>query len=156
VKPILQALLVADHVYTDQATGKKVVAGIFHRLWFAIKKAQVEESSDGTKQQIQIPTGGLVAGSPFCYISLTELRGKQDFTLRYILLDEDKPIFEAQITLDGVASPLETVEVVLPLPQLPAEKPGTYALSLLWNDEELGAHRISVSELPEGEGSGNE
>ena len=31
-KPVLQALVLADHVYQDKTTGKMVIAGTFNRL----------------------------------------------------------------------------------------------------------------------------
>ena len=33
-KPLLQALILADHVYQDAQTGKKVIAGTFNQLFF--------------------------------------------------------------------------------------------------------------------------
>lgn len=142
VKPNLQALLVADHVYEDKATGKKVVAGIFHRIVFtpggAIPK-QIEK--DGIKKQI-IP-GGLHAGSPYAYISLTNVRGMKPFVLRYVDLGSDQPLFqtEFQVTCNN---PLETVEIVLGLPPLPAGKAGVFTLELLCNDEPIGSFRVQV------------
>lgn len=152
MKPILQALLVADHVYTDAATGKKIVAGIFHTLRFAKRPPQPLEAGVGGDAPMAIPIGGLQAGSPFCYLSLTELRGRQAFTLRYVFLDEDKVIFSADVIVEQ-ATPLDTVEAVLPLPTLPATQPGMYALELLWNDEPLGSHRINVIEIADPAGA---
>jgi hypothetical protein len=146
VKPTLQALLVADHVYTDKTTGKKIIAGVFHRIWFA-KPKTIERSEEG-KIEIKVPPGGMQAGSPFCYISLTEVRGSQKFTLRYVHLNEDKSIFSGEFQVNG-SSPIETLEVVVPLPPLVAAQAGVFALELLWNDEPLGSHRISFVEIPD-------
>jgi hypothetical protein len=156
LKPIVQALLVADHVYTDKATNKKIVAGIFHRLWFR-KPGDVPRPPDdpalGTqpgeaKGTISVPPGGYNAGSPFCYISLTEVHGKQPFELRYIDLSSDQVIFGTKFGIE-CNDPLQTIEMVLPLPPLPAVKAATYTLELFWNDEALGAHRITVAESKE-------
>ncbi len=48
--------------------------------------------------------------------------------------------------------PLQPLDVVLPLPQLPTDKPGTFALELVWNDEVIGSHRLIVEEVPLQEG----
>ena len=32
--PILQSLLLADHVYRDQATGKHIICGVFSTIFF--------------------------------------------------------------------------------------------------------------------------
>lgn len=159
MKPVLQALLVADHVYTDAVTGKKIVAGIFHRLLFRktpprAAQAPIEEEEPGV--QIQVSAGGHRAGSPFCYISLTDLHGPQEFELRYVDLANDLVLMKAGFEIQ-TDDPLATAEVTLPLPTLPSDKPGTFALELLWKNEPLGSHRIIVSEQPQedGESHGN-
>jgi hypothetical protein len=146
VKPVLQALLIADHVYVDKVTGKKVVAGIFHRMHFTPAKPIQEQNSEEGRIRLHIPPGGLQAGSPFCYISLTEVRNQQHFALRYVDLADDRMYFQSEFDVD-CRNPLETIEIVLPLPPLPANKAGVFALELLWNDEHLGSHRINVDEV---------
>lgn len=149
MKPILQALLVADHVYIDATSGKKIVAGIFHRLYF--RKAEPKPDTPiGESGLIEIPQGGQQAGSPFCYISLTDAKGECRFTLRYVDLSDDSVLLATEFGFDS-QDPLRTYEVVLPLPTLPASKPGAYALELLWGDEPLGVHRIIVEEMKKGE-----
>ena len=149
MKPILQALLVADHVYEDKNTSKKVVAGIFHHLWYRKAEDAIQDNKEDGTRKIQVSPGGLKAGSPFCYISMTELRNKPSFSLRYVKLSDEKVFFHTDFTVD-CNNPLEIVEIVLPLPTLPADSPGTYALELLWNkDEPLGSHRIIAEEMQE-------
>src|SRR5262245_56044427 len=31
-KPVLQSLILADHVYEDKLTGKRIIAGVFNRI----------------------------------------------------------------------------------------------------------------------------
>ena len=42
--------------------------------------------------------------------------------------------------------PLATVELVLPVPPLP-RTPGHYALELLYENELIGSHRVTVQEV---------
>jgi hypothetical protein len=147
VKPVLQALLIADHVYSDAITGKKIVAGIFHRLWF--KRPQgPDEQPDAAKSVIQVGSSGHRAGSPFCYISLTEVHGEQHFELRFVDLGSDTIVFGTRFAFKS-ENPLQTIEQILPLPMLPAAKAGVFAFELLWNGEQLGSHRIIVDEIAE-------
>lgn len=154
MKPILQALLLADHVYQDKHTGKKVVAGIFHRLGFISKETlenQVQREivgKDGTIKKVM--PGGLHAGSPYAYISLTEIHGEQSFDLRYVDLDEDKCIFEAQCQVKPI-DPLAVIDFIVPMPPLPSDKAGTFALELLWQGDLLGMFRVTVEEVKFGE-----
>jgi hypothetical protein len=142
VKPKLQALLVADRIYTDKNTGKKIVAGIFNSLLFATDaKIPKEIEKDGVKQKL-IP-GGLDPGSPYAYLSLTDIRGTQPFELRYVDLDDDQAIFRTEFQITDM-DPLKTFELILPLPPLPTNKAGTFALELLCQDEPIGSYRIQV------------
>lgn len=144
MKPILQALVVADYVYQDRLTGKMVVAGIFHNIQFFSKDAVQKEAQ--VRGGMPVMQTGYATGSPFAYVSLTELRGEYKFNLRYVDLSNESVIF--QIGFDVTCQdPLESVEGRIPLPMLPSDKAGTFALELLWNEHEpLGLFRIRVTE----------
>ncbi|MDX1948433.1 MAG: hypothetical protein SFU86_23800 [Pirellulaceae bacterium] len=142
MKPVLQALLLADHVYEDR-TGKKIIAGTFSRLWF--KKVPPPQEVAGERR---MPLQGVtVAGSPYIFISLTELRGRQKYVLRYVNLETDTQIFQVDFAAE-CDNPLQTVEVVIPLPPLPAAKAGAHAFELLCENEPIGSLRILVEEAP--------
>lgn len=145
MKPVLQALLLADKIYDDRATGKKVIAGTFNRMLIAKNVALKQaEDSEGNKT-IRMP-GGMEAGSPSAYFSVTECRGQRRFVLRYVDLSDDKVYLSTEITVE-CDDPLRTVEAVLPMPRLPTPHPGVFALELLCDDEPVGALRIQVEEI---------
>lgn len=146
VKPVLQALLLADHIYQDRFTGKHVIAGIFSTIWFKADGAKPRTEEVGGEERTMIP-GGMQVGSPYAYISLTNFEGTESLTLRYVDLADDMPLFEGNldVTSDGR---LKTVEIVAPLPTLPATKAGTFALELVWKDNPLGTYRVLVQEVP--------
>lgn len=143
-KPVMQALLLADHVYRDEATGKHVIAGTFRALNFARKSEDAKSSEEDAKP------GGLVAkrthevmqaGSPFVYFNLTDVHGEVPLVLRFVDLTTNKVLFQIELTVRA-EDPLVPVEVFSPLPVLPVYREGPYALELLWNDEPLGYYRI--------------
>ena len=147
MKPILQSLLLADHVYEDKQTGKRIIAGVFNRLFFN-KKPPVLNVDDGGKTKTIIQ-GGMQAGSPYAYLSLTEVPQSQKFVLRFVNLSEDQSLLETIFELQ-CTDPVATVEIVLPLPKLPITGAGAYALELTLDDgEPIGSLRISVEELPD-------
>ena len=148
MKPVLQALLLADRVYEDKTTGKKVIAGTFNRLWFSKQGSQKprEVETDGVKRQV-IP-GGMHAGSPCAFISLTDIRGPISCVLRYIDLEDNQLLLETAFQL-RCDDPLQTVEVAIQMPPLPTKKAGIHALELLCNDDPIGSLRITVEELKE-------
>lgn len=143
VKPVLQALLLADHVYVDEATKKRVIAGTFNRLVVIPKGLAPTKVSDRGEQR-QVLLGGLQAGSPTVYISLTEITKKSEFVLRLVNLEHDKVLIQIEFTISS-DDPLATVEVAVPMPSLP-QIPGTYALELLTENEPLGSHRLTIVE----------
>ncbi len=144
MKPVLQALLLADRVYEDR-TGKKIIAGTFNKLIIQKEGAKPRDVEvDGVKR-LMVP-GGTQAGSPYVYISLTDLRGLAQCVLRYVDLSNDVPLFQMELAI-RCDDPLQTVEIVLPMPPLPTH-PGVHALELLCDDEPLGQFRVLVEELP--------
>lgn len=148
VKPVLQALLLADHVYEDKSTGKKIICGVFNRVFFSRAKKITREVVDGEiKARVK---GGEESGSPFAFVSLTEVRGSVEFSVRYVELADDQTLLHTTFRVES-DDPLVTVELILPLPKLPVRKPGTHALELLCDDELLGSLRVQVEELTDGD-----
>jgi hypothetical protein len=147
VKPVLQALLLADKIYSDAATGKKVIAGTFSKLVIINQQAKVEQ---GVPSTLTVPAGGMQAGSPFAYISVTDVHKQAKLTLRYVQLSDAKQqvFFQAELMASS-ENPLSTVELVIPLPPLPPIK-GVFALEVLCEADLLGSHRIVVEEMPLG------
>jgi hypothetical protein len=153
-KPLLQALLLADHVYEDKHTGKRVICGVFSKLFFipqdAIEKVKASESTKPEGFTREAVLAGHQMGSPWAYLSLTELRGEESFELRYVDLEDNTVLFKVEFMIK-CPDPLQTVEVVLPLPPLPlplnapqGQQSRVCALELLYDNELLGAHRITV------------
>jgi hypothetical protein len=141
VTPVLQALVVADRVYEDKATGKKIIAGTFSRLFF--------KRPGPPGQPISIPPSGAQMGSPFAYISLTDIHGAANLVIRYVRLDaqEDRPIFQTDMIAVKCEDRLATVELAIPLPPLPIVK-GVFALEVVCEGALLGSHKIVVDEAP--------
>lgn len=144
MKPILQSLLLADRIYEDKLTGKKIIAGIFHNLKF-IRKEDFEKEIERCGGNVPLMPAGFQTGSPFAYVSMTEIRGEEPFTLRYVDLQTDEILMQFEFKIK-VPDPLRIVDLVLPLPTLPTHKAGVFALELLWCDEPLGSYRLIVEE----------
>jgi hypothetical protein len=150
LKPILQALLLADRIYEDKVTGKKIIAGVFNALFYT-KSETPEPVADveNPENQAVLVRGGMDAGSPSLYINLTEVRGDGDapteLGIHYIDMRDSVVLMRASIQV-GATSPLDTVEIVVPMPTLPVPHEGVYALELLYANELLGSIRITANE----------
>ena len=159
MKPILQALLLADRIYEDKATGKKIIAGVFNALFFT-KSGTPEPiaAAENPESQAVLVRGGMNAGAPSLYINLTEVRGDGDaptaLGIHYVDMRDSVVLMRASIQV-GAASPLDTVEVVVPMPTLPVPHEGVYALEVLYANELLGSIRITASEAQQSEKGNN-
>lgn len=153
-KPILQALLIADHIYEDKGSGKRIIAGIFQKVLRVRKEQRERLVTDSNEGEQLLVVGGLQAGSPYAYVSVTEVRGRKTFILRYVRLHDDQALFQTEFQIH-CDDPLITCEVVLPLPMLPTQESGVFALELLCDSEPLGTYRITVADFDGGIKNGN-
>jgi len=143
VKPVLQALLLADRIY-EEKNGKKIIAGTFNKLIFRREGASPKEVDIDGVRMFMVPAG-MRPGSPYAFVSLTDVRNTVECVLRYVDLTRDQPLFEMRFQVE-CKDPLETVELVLPMPEIPLQ-PGVHALELLCDNEPMGAFRLIVEEI---------
>lgn len=143
-KPVLQAMVLADHVYQDRNTGKFVIAGTFGTIWRQPHPPKPHEGAPNKQ-----PIGSISQmGSPYLYLALADVHGKAPLLLRLVDLADSNTLLEANFEV-GAADPLTMCEFVLPLPLLPAMKPGVLSLDLLFQNEILGSWRINVRDVPQ-------
>ena len=148
MRPVLQALVLADRVYEDKPSGKKIIDGTFNRILLNRKVKLVENHpTDDTKKLIR--AGGDI-GSPYIYLSLTDLVPETDLTLQFVNVSMNQVVLELPFKIK-CDSRLATVELAIALPPLTAfvNEPGTYSVDLLWNGEILGSQRVVAEDVPE-------
>jgi len=146
VKPVLQALVVADHVYEDRS-GKKIIAGTFNTYWFS-KKPPIREVQQPSGEKQHVLLGGMRSGSPFAYVSLTDVCDGTVLTIQFVDLTRNVVLFTTKPTI-RIAERVATIELVFPLPELPIQQAGVYALEVVCENEILGSYRITAQSLDE-------
>ena len=152
-KPILQALVLADHIYQDKHSGKMVIAGTFndvtiYRNELKTYTREIPTEPGGTSRKHQVtefpPEYVGDAGSPFVYTCLTGIHNSVDLELRFVDLSNNKVLLQADLKVQ-CDDPVLSVEVGIRLPtRLPTPHEGVYALELLYEEEMLGSWRISA------------
>jgi len=132
--PVLQALVLADYVYQDAKTGKKVIAGTFNRL-----------------TSLQFPC--VFSRPTWAYVCLTGIRDKTPLSLQYVDLQDNRVLmkFDLQVEADD---PLRSIELIFEVPQFPMPHEGVYAFEILHDGTQLGSVRILVDRAQEQEGNG--
>ena len=122
-EPVLQALVLADHVY-EEVSGKYIIAGTFNTV-----------TAPDFPSQYQ--------GSPCAYILLAEVHGQTTVSLRFVDLLDDKVLLRATIGIEN-ADPLQSVQIGIHVPRLRLPHPGVYRFELLHDGVLLGSLRINV------------
>jgi len=144
VKPVLQALVLAEHIYQD-ITGKKVICGTFNQVLFATKPLHQDiKLPDGGSRRIIL--GGMQGGSPYAYLSLTDVCDNTELILQFVNLTRNQILFANKVALQKVER-LSTIELVLPLPHLGIREEGTYAFEVVCEGEIIGSCRIVGKEF---------
>lgn len=152
MKPVLQALILAERIYEDRSSGRKIIAGTITELGLiplAHTKGETAAVSlpDGTTKNIRLIRGG-IAGSPSVYISLTGVFDGTILGLQFVSLSKNKVLFGTDITLK-CEDRLETIELALSLPELNLPGPGIYAFEVICEGEIIGSARIVAKDLAE-------
>jgi len=125
-RPITQAIILAERVYTDGATGQHVIAGTFN-----------EYAAD------QFPTKFDRPASVF--LSVTDFHGKLPITLRYTDLQTNQVLLEMEPLLVESIDPLAGCEMTWALPPFPLPHPGTYVFEAYVGSESIGSVRFTAS-----------
>ncbi len=130
-KPTLQALVLADQVYVDARTGKKIIAGTFSGLWAS-----------------SFPTS--LGRTTWAYVCLTEVQGTVPISLRYTDLASNEVLLGTKpITLQS-DNPLASHELIVEVPPFPMPHAGTYVFEVYVAEESIGSLRITVAERQTG------
>ena len=127
-RPILQAFLLADHIYVDSRTSKKIVAGIYTE--FKV-----------TSFPAQLPT-------TWAYANLVSVPSEFDVQLRLVDLSNHEVLAESGVMrVQHVLSRLVPHEFVLELPPLRVTHEGAYEFELLVDGEPLKGCRFTVGPI---------
>lgn len=130
-RPILQAFLLADHVYKDQFTGKAIIAGVFENINAA-----------------RLPT---VFTGCYAYGRLIETPATFTARLRLIDLASNEEIASSdEFPVQNDKGPLAHNELIIAVPPLRFIRFGAYEFELLVNEQPLKGMRFTVSQIKEG------
>lgn len=122
--PVLQALVLADMIYTD-ALGKRLICGTFSHIWCG-----------------RFPT--MLNRPTWAYILLAEVVGRPVMQLRFVKLNDNRILMKSPKIEIGGASPLVPVDIAIEIPPLPLPSSGAYGVECLVDDILIGCMRLQV------------
>jgi hypothetical protein len=129
--PIVLAMILADTVLFDVATGKNTIQGIY--------------------QMLEAATFPYTHSSIVVYVVLTEGYGETTVCLRLVDMDEvHPPIFELESVLN-FADPFDVVDIVFRETKVVFPEPGEYCLQLFAAGEPLRERRLQILPIPDPE-----
>lgn len=137
-------MVLADHVYTDRDTGKKIIAGVFSKLTCHRHIKPNEDADEEAKKRAVTQSVG-AAGNPWLYAAFNSARGELELELRWVHLETERRIWGGKIAFRS-DDPLVIHEIVAGLPSLNSGLSGWHALELLHNNAPLGSLRIYVEQ----------
>ncbi len=128
IPPRVQALVLADHVYSDETSKKKVISGTFNAM-----------QAKSFPSHLPRPT--------WAYISLTEIRNALDLELRYVDLTENTVLMKMGLRVSMEKyDPIVSLEMLVEIPPLPMPQAGAYLLELVHDEIGIGSMRVTVSQ----------
>jgi hypothetical protein len=125
VKPTLQALVLADQIYTDADTGKRIIAGTFDAFTSPAFPAEYQRHT-------------------YAYLSLTGIHGEVPLVLRYVDLSTNEVLLECGPIPISSPDPLRSVDWSVMVPPIPMPHAGAFAFEVHACNELLGSLRIMV------------
>jgi len=120
-------MVLADQIYTDAMTGKRVICGTFSHL--GVEK---------------IP--GVFVRSTFAFILLSDIEGKFRLSLRFVHLKDNAVLLQSEPIEFTAMDRLGTTDLVIEVPPFPIVAEGYYSLEC-WVEEYLvGSVRLAVTD----------
>lgn len=125
--PVLQALVLADHIYTDQS-GKRIICGTFSRILCAKFPSRHE-----------VPT--------WAFILLADVLGRIALQLRFVHLNRNELLMQSAPLIVESSDKLTPIDLAIRIPVLPLPEPGTYSVECCVDDILLGSVRLLVDKM---------
>lgn len=128
VLPHVQAIVLCDHIYRDDETGKCVIAGTFNRVYL--------NSFPGEYQPASI------------YLNLSDFHGNHSIRFRFLRLS-DHSLLEESPPFELVHEDRrEHHECIFDLPPLEFPEEGRYTLEILYDDDTIGHADVEALKTP--------
>jgi len=126
--PVLQALLLADHIYTEER-GKRIICGTFSKIFCQ-----------------KFPA--ITSFSCFAFVLLVEVVGEVELQLRLVSLHDNEILMESGKAKIKSDSPLTPLDLVFQVPPLPLPREGFYSFECWTDGAMIGSVRLQVVPLP--------
>jgi len=126
--PVLQALLLADAVYTD-VSGKRIICGTFGKIFCNKFPAHT-------------------TFMPFVFVLLVDVMNEIALQFRWVRLEDNQILMESSSVTIRNNDPLMPVDIAVQIPNLPLPLSSTYGFECWADDAMIGSVRLPVVQTP--------
>lgn len=127
--PHVQAIVLCDHIYRDDETGKCVIAGTFNRVFLNEFPGEYQPAS--------------------IYLNLSDFNGQHTLRFRFIRLNDQHVLEESPGFALVHEDRREHHECIFDLPPLQFPAPGRFTLEILYDDEVIGHADVEALAIPD-------
>jgi len=132
IPPHVQAIILCDHIYRDDDSGKCVIAGTFNRVFLQEFPGYYQPAS--------------------MYINLSDFSGIHTVGFRFKRLADEAILHQSPGDEIVHGDRREHHECIFELPPLPFPEPGRYTLEILFDgDDSIGHADVEAQLLPDPE-----
>ncbi len=131
VLPHVQAIVLCDHIYRDDDTGKCVIAGTFNHVYL--------HSFPGEYQPASI------------YLNLSDFHGHHTIAFRFVRLSDQQVLDESPGFELHHNDRREHHECIFDLPPLEFPEAGRFTLEILYDGETIGHADVEAMPIPDPE-----
>lgn len=124
--PILQAIVLADHVYTVES-GKRVICGTFQHVWSS-----------------RFPT--IFSRPTWVFMLLADVVQSVRLQLRFVHLKDNRILMQSSVIEIPSTDPLTPLDIAMQVPPFPLPEPGAYSMECYADDTMIGSVRLRVSQ----------
>ena len=127
--PTLQALLLADQIYTDHS-GKRIICGTFSKI-------------------LSLGFPSITSFSCFAFVLLVDVVDEVEIRLRLVSLADNEIVMEGGPLKIKHQDPLSPVDLVVQIPPLPLPHAGVYSFECVADGMMIGSVRLQVEKMQE-------
>ena len=129
-KPVLQAIVLADHIHVDQMSSKTYILGTFNQIFAKAFPSKLSEPI-------------------WLFISLTEVTGQVSIKVQFRNLANYRIVRSTTVNVESPNKPRDTLDLRVRLRDVPLPEAGLFAFEVVCEEELLGSLRVRVEEIPQ-------
>jgi len=133
--PVLQALVLADHIYTDEGSSKRIICGTFSKISCLSFPAIYNQTT-------------------WVFVLLVDVTGEINLQFRFVSLANDEILMQSSPIKIQALDKLTPLDIAIQIPPFPLPRAGIYSFECYADGTMIGSVRLNVELLKQEERNG--